>query len=415
MISNFSNQTIIFIVKETFCKRDYDRFGIKKLTQKGFNVIVWDLTKLYNEKYFSAYKPTINFNNYELVNSKKTLTKIFKGLNGNEVIILTMHYSYKWLLLYRLLSKYKMFYGFIYNNAIPQPGVMRLASITRSFKKPIKSNFSPFLNFIFKRIPPKFLKITSPNFILVGGDQSIQAISYQIEKRTDIIWGHSNDYEIFQNNKDILDSKLNIQPYALFIDQFWPFHPDFQTQIISPEYYYDKLNELFYYIEDKFNLSVIIAGHPERKKSDKSFEQYFLNRKVVYDEACVLTACSNFIIAHYSTSLNYAALLYKPIIFIYLDTLPEYYINTIRFMSESYSQPLYNIANNSYKNSFNKILNINKRTYDKMINDYIKSNKSPINGLYDILADYLTLESSTLNRTKVVEKYKKEKYESNDL
>jgi len=223
----------------------------------------------------------------------------------------------------------------------------------------------------------------------VGGSKSVQTISYNIDKNTDIIWGHSYDYEIHHYNNNDLNTTLNIQPYALFLDQYWPFHSNFPPQKITPEYYYNKLNDFFCHIEEKFNLSIIIAGHPERKKLGKSSEQYFVHRKVIYDKTYALVLNAQFIIAHFSTSINYAVMSYKPIMFIYLDTLPEFCIEHTCYLSELYDQPLYNISNNSYKNNINGIWNINKHTYDIRINDYIKTNKSPQKGLHDILADYL--------------------------
>ena len=74
------------------------------------------------------------------------------------------------------------------------------------------------------------------------------------------------------------------------------------------------MNNFFKLIEDQLGLEVIIAAHP--RSNYENHPDYFKGRKCIRGQLVKLARECKLILAHDSTALSFASLLYKPVVFV---------------------------------------------------------------------------------------------------
>lgn len=125
---------------------------------------------------------------------------------------------------------------------------------------------------------------------------------------------NQTDYETYQKIKDC--SPLISEPYVVFIDQYFPLHPDFAIyyykKLTGEKQYQQCLNVFFQKIEQKYKVKVVIAAHP---KSDYDLFT-FQGRKIIKYRSPELIKYARFIIMHTSLAISFVFLFNKPVIFI---------------------------------------------------------------------------------------------------
>lgn len=136
--------------------------------------------------------------------------------------------------------------------------------------------------------------------------------------------------EITQNSHRIIET-------AIFLDEFIPFHSDYlyqkQMAPVTAERYYPLLNNFFDRVEKALDVEVIIAAHP--KSWYDKLPDYFNGRRVVKGDTCQLVRGCKAVIAHSSTSVNFAVLYYKPVILITCADLDkDWFGDNIRAMAK---------------------------------------------------------------------------------
>ena len=123
----------------------------------------------------------------------------------------------------------------------------------------------------------------------------------------------------------------------------------------------------------KFNLKVIISAHP---RSDVILlSKYYKGREVFTQRTNELVKRSEFCIAHYSTSINYAVLHEKPIIFITTNDIDrcDHMRKCIMAYVHYFNTSVLNISNDFHLPDINSI---NKKEYKQYKYDFIKSKNS---------------------------------------
>ena len=180
------------------------------------------------------------------------------------------------------------------------------------------SKIFPFIkstiNKIIIRLMQLFLPIRDLDIFFYCGNRSLSSLN--VKKKIAINSFDYEDYRKLLSETSSID--LKNRRYALFLDQYLPYHPDIKLwgrQNLSPTKYYSALNDFFSKIEQTYSLEVIIAAHP-KAIYDKDF---FRGRKVIKYKTAELVKHSQLVIAHSSLSISFAVLNYKPIVFIYLD------------------------------------------------------------------------------------------------
>jgi hypothetical protein len=205
-------------------------------------------------------------------------------------------------------------------------------------------------------------------------------IGYKGEKKTKLIFSHSLDYDKSLNNKK---KKIN-RKYLIFIDQYLPFHNGYTLRgippFVTPDKYYNSVNKFLNLLEKNFKYSIIVALHPRSNYK----KNYFQNKKTInYEKTNEYISKSSGIINYSSTTMGYAVMHKKPIIFYTTNeinsSLDAYHVN---FLSKILGSKLINIDGKNIERQLIKknLLKIDHLKYKQFFHDYIchiKSDQKP--------------------------------------
>lgn len=135
----------------------------------------------------------------------------------------------------------------------------------------------------------------------------------------DILINHP-DYELYNQ---ITFSSCMKQSYILFVDAYYPLHPDikrFSDKTVSVEQYRTLMNKFFDFLENKFKKQVVIAAHPKAKYAGTEFN----GRKIFWGKTVELIKYSDLVFMHFSNSMSFMALANKPFVFVYPNSFKQY-------------------------------------------------------------------------------------------
>jgi hypothetical protein len=394
---------IIFIINYNLNKWDYDRLGIEFLRSKGLTVEVWDITNyLYSNS--EGKKPDTELKNYDgirILFKKNDILKAISLLYEGCLVNCTIGYDIHTVFLFRALSKYKIRYFVFGMVSFPDPYPVQSSFIKRmvSFlKKGITWKFIPNIEHVLNEILLKYFflfGIAPASVILLSGEKSAKIFSYPVNETTTRLWTHNLDYDIYL--KDTAGSGDTVRKTGVFLDEYLPFHPDIHNKnemkspVIADEYY-PKICDFFRKLETETNTQIVIAAHPKSDYEDKP--DFFCGRNVIKGKTAHLVRESSFVIAHMSTSINFAVLYNKPILFITTDNLqkqksgifiPGLYIPAVA--AELEKTPI-NLDHMSVLN-LNEEMEVNDKAYLRYRERYIKKEGTPEKPTWDIFYSYL--------------------------
>ncbi len=371
---------IVIITNLAFTKRDHKRFGISILRKK-FNVFIFDFTKNFSKK-LANYKysqKTYKCKGYYSISSLSSFIKLVDKHDFSNCI----NYIFDKKLETGLLKIFrrnkvpivKIQTGLVIGSQYPRTFIQNLHML--SFKFTDRKRFITFVCNQFKKIKNKFSKVDNFKYdkVIVTGKIGLQDKS--IGLNTKIIYAHSFDYNNYlESNKN--PRLINKKNYAVFLDQYLPMHPDAPTFFgvsprCTPEKYYPALNNFFEAFEKNFGMKVVVCAHP---KSDYENNYKFLyGRKFVKNKTVALVKNSKLVFAHGSTTIAYAILYKKPLVFLLSDEYLRSFDNyTPAIIAKKLNSPCFNIDD---KNNYSKIrdtslFKIDKKKYKIYMDNYIK-------------------------------------------
>lgn len=370
---------VIYIGYQPLTEKVREDFYFKNLIDNGYKVEYWDLTEIYfgrfgNEELDEEF--IIKFNSYDQI--KKNI----KTLNIDNILFISnITFEYRSLKLYMLLSKYKCKTSFFARGALPSlTGDLKVMNLFLKLRKIFdKEKITRYLKNKWTFIL-KVNGFVSPHFIVFkAGEMGLQTVGLanNVEsKKSKIIEINSFDLEKYKeclNIDKLIDSK-----YCVYLDDYLPFHPDFELlniKTVEPIEFYDKLNHIFQVFEKKYNVEVVVAAHPKAIKYKET--DFFNGRKIFFNQTAQLTFHSEFLIVHCSTSISFAVLNKKSIISLTTNSLREtmpYYYNFISDFSKTLDTNLINIDDYNLDN-----LDIRESNIDKYLDfkyKYLTSKES---------------------------------------
>ena len=374
-------QKILIIIDVSFTERDYKRFGIDILKKK-FDVFVFDFTKNFikksaTHKYFqNPYK----FSGYYDIKNISTFVELLDKHKFSNCIDYVSNKPLQHKLI-DILKINKIPIIKIQHGLFVEPGDLR--TFIQKFHILILkfTNKKMFLVFIKNQIinlRKRFIRKVPNIFydkVIVTGKVGLKRPA--ISLNTEVIYAHTYDYDNYLDIKKIPKSGIK-KPYAVFIDQYLPLHPDATIYFgVSPrvtvEKYYPALNNFFNIFEKEYNMNIIVSAHP---KSDyESNPKFLYGRKFVRNKTISLIRDCEVVFSHCSAAISYAILLKKPIIFLlsneYIKSFDNY---TPAVLAKKLNSLYFNIDD---KNNNSKIKNINlfkvdNKKYKIYKDDYIK-------------------------------------------
>ena len=369
------NKVILF-VDVPFTKRDYKRFGINIFKNNNISVFIWDFGLLTNKNKYYSYDSDPGFKCDELIVFKtiKESKNSLKSLNSKDVVIIHIPFSIQTYYIFNLLHKLKVYYG------PTSPGLVPIPPRVLNKKKIFKYLINPINTFklLLQKVFINFFK-TKNRFLIISGYISKPL---KVNSSLDLIFSHQLDYDIFLNKKSSLKSKNN---YAVFLDEYAPFHPDAAEEpVCEPENYYDDLNYFFDRIEDKLKLKIIIAAHP---RSDYINSKYFNDRKILKSKTSSLIKNSSLVLTHASTANNFSVIFKKPILFITSSKYSNYFQSTINSFANEFNKTSIDISKNYEIDP--SIYNIDSSAYEHYMNRFIKTKHSKDLNSWQIFINHL--------------------------
>lgn len=361
-------------------RRDYERYMFDEFIQNGYEIKVLDLTSIYNQDYNEDVE--IYTIAKELVFSpscKKEILEYISGVDQNTLIISLSRVNKNTLYIYNHFFKKGNKFGFIQLGTTPDVYLKFKKKSTRSLLRKLK-------NAVIKKIYG-----AHSNFYIVGSKADILKSKNHIlySKQSRLIHYNSLDYNLFVRNEKLDRNTSYKFKYVVFLDEDAPNHPDKNISGIIPvgKNYHSELNLLFSKIETKFSVKVIIAAHPRShyEKIGNPFE----GRQVVKFKTIELVKNSEFVLAHASTSISFAILYKKPILFLYSRNYHHTYIKSIKTNSEILSSTVIDVSSLNYRlpDSFE----INNKSYIDFIENYLNF-KNPQNlSLVKLIEKYLNV------------------------
>lgn len=376
---------IIFLHEHQFTDYYYHHFGIETLKTFGYDIAVWNFTPfLQNDTYLKNHNPcTCPWNGHILFQDRKSAVESILMLEPSSFVISGIHYTPLTWPIYRALTKSGVRCASLLAMALPLGTFPQKQEYQKKMRK---LSWGRIREKLFSLIPFRCLGVKPVQLILAMGGKYLKS-GYPADHRSEVLWVHSFDYDLFQQEKEIQD---DINPkVGVFLDEYLPYHGDNMAAglpSVPADKYYSQIRQFFGHLEDQFDVKIIIAAHPRSHYEDKP--GIFGDRPVIRGKTSSLVKQSGFVILHQSMSLNYAILCQKPMIFIMTDDAEKYLIEDPypQWLADYFGKKLHNL-DCGFDLNFTEEMKVNDHAYRSYKNDFIKKEGSAELPFWKIVAD----------------------------
>lgn len=365
------NKKVIYVSPMHLSDKVSQDWYVDYLIDKGVVVEFWDITLILREDFTEFSMKETDY--LRMLGSYNELeARLSLSGNRNALYVIMFNFEGRFASIFRYLNKHECHTILIAWGASPILDVKICRKILSGFSNPLKLLINVFYR--IKAIVYKKLKIVKP-FDVVFTAGNVLMASYFFSKKKIAI--NQPDYDHYKKVKSE-DERFLVCRYVVFLDQYLPYHSDFEyfgIPALDPVSYYASLNRFFDLIELKYGVKVVIASHP---RADYSADK-FNGRYACSGKTPEMVKDAEFVIAHYSTSVSYAVLNQKPLVFIYTNEMAELYRQTI--MNHLYDLSDYldaSICNidNLFKIEDDWLRSINSSAYKKYKNDFLSTPSS---------------------------------------
>ncbi len=304
-----TTKRIIILSNIPFYGEDDIKYAFGELLQLDYEVCLADISKIVYPKIFCD-KEENPFSSDQIdsiiIEQEEKLISFVKN-NSNSFFLPLFFDYYDVRIVYSLFDKYRIRYGYI-NSLMVYP------TISSNARRRLDFSLESIRRRLYNRVLKRLVRKQYAEFIAFGGEDGTESLwkaAATHSKYTQKAYLWSFNYELFKEARAlVIDYK-----YAVFVDEFLPFHKDLlidDSYRIDAVNYYRELNELFDVIEKKMSLRIIVAAHPKAYYADKPY--CFPGREVYYGQIAGLVKNAECILGHHSTALNYAVMARKPML-----------------------------------------------------------------------------------------------------
>lgn len=384
-MANVKNK-VLFLLDAPLNQRDFERRGIKDLTEKGFETIAIDLSPFSAPSVYRDYSgeqitPPQNCLIYNC-NSLKQAIEIIQENSKNSFCFIFIGFEFRFASIYKTLNSLNIPYGELKLGSIPYEEKTNLSSFILNFFNP-----SWYLDRIYKKYKEFFSPMKPLSLLVIGGEKSL-GTPFPISKRTEILNAHAMDYDLVLKNKDLPLEKKHL----LFIDEYQPFHPDFERLGVkppSPENYYLGLCNFFKYLEGVLKKPVVVAAHPRSRYNQN--DNWFQGRLCIKGKTEELIRGAEVVLVNASTATKIAIAHKKPIISLTSDELEGMFLkNYIHSLSQSIGSPLINVDSMPY-NFQEYWVKPNLSLYEAHMRNFIKTEESANEPIWETVSKTIPL------------------------
>lgn len=347
----------IILVNQPLNKTNLLRFDVNARYRK-IEKIFWCLLPLHNKKIFSKY----NTKDFRSIKSKNF--KIFYSYIDlfKEILKLKKNFYY-----FNLAEshKYNIFHEFLLSKRCGKKIYRFFTDINAGVAKLNKKRNYKIRNLIksFKNYLLNFIKVR-PVLYFVESQLNLEELKNQGINSTKIIKINSFDFSEFKKIRKDKNIKKNI----IFIDS--NIEGSFESQLLGYKYkisrqkYWNVMEKIFKFYENRLNCEVIVASHFRRGIKDKP-----INRKFEFDKTPKLIRDAKLILSHQSQALHWAVYFKKPIILIDFENFDK--ISTYNSLLMNFYEKKLDLTRLRIDQNYNFELNtnilnlkINKKKYE---------------------------------------------------
>lgn len=384
-------KNIFFIHRFPFNKEIYIQNEFEFFKKKGYNVKYLEISSLLKKTKFELYYPEEIADDVIPFNTKKEFNQFINSHSRNSIVILEVSF----------ISNSAWMYRAIFKAGIPYL-IFDLSSVIASFK--IKKNKS--ITEKLQAVKSKLLKLTRLQKLIQKPGEIINLYRAKscfqpakviftsktklssgrralVGKNTKILYADSADY---RTAMALPNTSLSDEKYAVFIDQFLPYHPDFKSNytynLFQAKDYYKELNRFFKTFTQQTGLKVIVAAHPRRlNKYDNDFNS---DIQLFYNKTGHLVKNAEMVLLHYSTAVNFAVIFKKPMLFIDSNLFKgiDVFLYT-RAFSKLFNSTIINMSNSSV--DCKNIKDVNSSKYQTYLEQNIRHKDSEDIKLKDVI------------------------------
>lgn len=306
------NDHIIFVKYSQLTKQDYNNRCMGALLKEGYKVDYWDVSELMKVHLpiVEKYDPKNNLNVLN-ISSYRDFKKMV-CLNKDAIYISLMSCGLRVFKILWILKRNGCKFGNWGPDPVPYERKTTLNKIKGITFKKVWYKIGAIL---FKGMLKS--DIVSVDYLFYAGRRGYlqMGLGYNIEgilKKINCFPVNSSDYNNFIYNQQ---EKIIEEDYIVFIDEYYPFHPDADIlgeKKIPADTYFNMLNKSFSVVERVFNKKIVIAAHP--KAILYRDHNYFEGRQIFWGVTSSLVKYASLVISHDSTAIDYAVMARKPII-----------------------------------------------------------------------------------------------------
>ena len=388
-------EEVCYYVEVPVTPRDYARFGADVFLTRGFRVRFLDVSRVINPGYASRYQPDELYRGPDATVAKTEGDVLrFLEAHARSLGVVVFILEEKSLFFYRALRKYRVPYLQFYSGNIPATPVS--GKLMKSWREGIrfKSVWYRLSSKIFRSLPGSWMGLQPPRYILKAGRQYTPNCP-KPDGRTEVVWAHSLDYDQYLQ-KIRGEAALPKPSCAVFLDEYLPFHPDMFAQYgrapyIEPKKYFGALNRFFDGVEDRLGVPVVVAAHPRSRYDLKP--ECFPGRRVERGRSLDLVAEAECVFTHCSTSVGFAVLYGKPIVFLTSDEIEgDRFADHIRAFSTRLGKRPLNI-DRGFPPDLAGELGVDEERYREYREDFLKTSGTPEKPSWEIVADRISSSS----------------------
>ena len=295
-------------------QRFVDAYGLPAFISSSVSVIYVCVRRLVDNKFNPNVEPPLL--DYEMPSTMAEFTKLVGGLTA-DVILSDIALTNSTFWLFRYMATCSSDFVYIdYSTAGPTESsrpsfrVGDMNTRLKAYKRTALLRFkTTFFNYrTYDRTITRDPKVTGSSRVLsLPSDDVVTAAE-------------------FSKSSNIPD--LAVRQYIVFLDVFLPFHQDMDVMNlprVDPKVYRTQMNQLFDLLEDLFGVPVHICAHPSADYSD----DYFNGRAIFTGKTCAMIAGSVFCVSHHSTSVSYAVLFKRQVLFVYTEEMAFRYHSSL--------------------------------------------------------------------------------------
>jgi len=324
---------IVFLAHAHLSEKIVRDCHMEELLARGISIEYWDLVELLFGITHEANEITRDF--VVQVAGYRELESMLRVLrNQRAKFVLLMAFEGRFSRLFRLLTKYGCRQYYIGWGALPwHIGNPRWRRLLRRALQPFH-----FISSVASWMQGAILQglgLIKPIDVVFAAGGVVCRTAKRCRR---IIATNSPDYDRYAET--LSHSRRAVEePYCVFLDVYLPYHPDLKIVGIAnldAKRYFASLNRFFSIVESQYDLRVVIAAHPQANYSPGTFD----GRTCIQGATALLVRDAEFVIAQYSTSVGFAVLHNKPVLFIITADMNRYQENTLVQYTQGLAQYL---------------------------------------------------------------------------